>query len=159
MIQLDETDRHILQLLQENARLPMREIAERVNLSLTPVHDRIKKLENQGIIAKYVALINPKKLGKSLMVYCFVTLDKQRQESFVEFNEAIRQIPQVIECSVVSGNQDYLLKIIIEDMEAYNNLYQSKLSVLQSVLHMNSSFVMEEIKSTTAIEISNHIES
>ncbi|MFN8355280.1 MAG: Lrp/AsnC family transcriptional regulator [Spirosomataceae bacterium] len=153
MIPLDDTDRRILSLLQENGRLTVREIAEQVNLSLTPVHDRIKKLENQGIIERYVALINAKKLGKALTVYCFVTLDKQRQESFLEFNEAIRTIPQVIECSVVSGNQDYLLKIVVEDMETYNNLYQSKLSVLQSVLHMNSSFVMEEIKRTTAIEV------
>lgn len=153
MVHLDETDRQILRFLQENARLTVREMAERVNLSLTPVHDRIKKLENQGIIEKYVALLDRKKLGKTLTVYCFVTLDKQRLESFLEFNEVIRQMPEVMECCVVSGNQDYLLKIIVADMESYNNLYQSKLSVLQSVLHMSSSFVMEEIKSTTAIEV------
>lgn len=150
---LDPTDRKILNLLQENALLTIREIAGEINLSITPVHDRIKKLEREGIIEKYVTLLNRKALGRSLTVYCFVTLDKQRQESFLEFNEAIRQMPEVLECGVVSGNFDYLLKVVVRDMEAYNTFYQSKLSVLQSVSHMSSSFVMEEVKNTTAIEI------
>ncbi|PQA60677.1 MULTISPECIES: Lrp/AsnC family transcriptional regulator [Siphonobacter] len=150
-MELDTIDRQLLNLLQENALLTVRELAERVHLSITPVHDRIKKLENQGIIEKYVALINRKRIGRGMMVYCFITLDKQRQESFQEFNEAIRQLPEVLECSVVSGNFDYLLKVIVSDMEAYNTFYQSKLSVLHSVSHMSSSFVMEEVKSTTQI--------
>ncbi len=150
-MELDAIDRQLLNLLQENALLTVRELAERVHLSITPVHDRIKKLENQGIIEKYVALINRKRIGRGMMVYCFITLDKQRQESFQEFNEAIRQLPEVLECSVVSGNFDYLLKVIVSDMEAYNTFYQSKLSVLHSVSHMSSSFVMEEVKSTTQI--------
>ncbi|MCY7351355.1 MAG: Lrp/AsnC family transcriptional regulator [Cytophagaceae bacterium] len=150
---LDETDKKILSLLQGNARLTNREIAEQINLSITPVHDRIKKLEREGIIEKYVTLLNRKALGRSLTVYCFVTLDKQRQESFLEFNEVIRQMPEVLECGVVSGNFDYLLKVVVRDMEAYNSFYQSKLSVLKSVSHMSSSFVMEEVKSTTAIDV------
>lgn len=150
---LDSTDRKLLYLLQENARLTIRELAAQLNLSLTPVHDRIKRLEREGIIARYVTLLNRKALGKALTVYCFVTLDKQRQESFQEFNEAIRQMPEVLECAVVSGNFDYLIKVIVSDMEAYNTFYQSKLSVLHSVSHMSSSFVMEEVKSTTVIEI------
>lgn len=150
-MELDSIDRQLLNLLQENALLTVRELAERVHLSITPVHDRIKKLENQKIIEKYVALVDRKRIGRGMMVYCFVTLDKQRQESFQEFNEAIRQLPEVLECSVVSGNFDYLLKVIVADMEAYNTFYQSKLSVLSSVSHMSSSFVMEEVKSTTLI--------
>ncbi len=150
-MELDSIDRQLLNLLQENALLTVRELAERVHLSITPVHDRIKKLENQKIIGKYVALVDRKRIGRGMMVYCFVTLDKQRQESFQEFNEAIRQLPEVLECSVVSGNFDYLLKVIVADMEAYNTFYQSKLSVLSSVSHMSSSFVMEEVKSTTLI--------
>lgn len=150
-MELDSIDRQLLNLLQENALLTVRELAERVHLSITPVHDRIKKLENQKIIEKYVALVDRKRIGRGMMVYCFVTLDKQRQESFQEFNEAIRQLPEVLECNVVSGNFDYLLKVIVADMEAYNTFYQSKLSVLSSVSHMSSSFVMEEVKSTTLI--------
>lgn len=150
-MELDAIDRHLLNLLQENALLTVRELAERVHLSITPVHDRIKKLENQKIIEKYVALVDRKRIGRGMMVYCFVTLDKQRQESFQEFNEAIRQLPEVLECNVVSGNFDYLLKVIVADMEGYNTFYQSRLSVLSSVSHMSSSFVMEEVKSTTLI--------
>jgi Lrp/AsnC family transcriptional regulator len=150
---LDDTDRKILNLLQGNALLTIREIAERINLSITPVHDRIKKLQREGIIERYVTLLNRKALGRGLTVYCFVTLDKQRQESFLEFNEAIRQMPDVLECAVVSGNFDYLLKVVVSDMEAYNAFYQSKLSVMKSVSHMSSSFVMEEVKSTTAIVV------
>lgn len=150
---LDDTDRKILNLLQGNALLTIREIAERINLSITPVHDRIKKLQREGIIERYVTLLNRKALGRGLTVYCFVTLDKQRQESFLDFNEAIRQMPEVLECAVVSGNFDYLLKVVVSDMEAYNAFYQSKLSVMKSVSHMSSSFVMEEVKSTTAIVV------
>jgi len=150
---LDDTDRKILNLLQGNALLTIREIAEHINLSITPVHDRIKKLQREGIIERYVTLLNRRALGRGLTVYCFVTLDKQRQESFVEFNDAIRQMPEVLECAVVSGNFDYLLKVVVSDMEAYNSFYQSKLSVLKSVSHMSSSFVMEEVKSTTAIVV------
>ena len=150
---LDDTDRKILNLLQGNALLTIREIAERINLSITPVHDRIKKLQREGIIERYVTLLNRKALGRGLTVYCFVTLDKQRQESFLEFNDAIRQMPEVLECAVVSGNFDYLLKVVVSDMEAYNAFYQSKLSVMKSVSHMCSSFVMEEVKNTTAIVV------
>lgn len=150
---LDDTDRKILNLLQADALLTIREIAERINLSITPVHDRIKKLQREGIIERYVTLLNRRALGRGLTVYCFVTLDKQRQESFLEFNDAIRQMPEVLECAVVSGNFDYLLKVVVSDMEAYNAFYQSKLSVMKSVSHMSSSFVMEEVKSTTAIVV------
>jgi Lrp/AsnC family transcriptional regulator len=150
---LDDTDRKILNLLQGNALLTIREIAEQINLSITPVHDRIKKLQREGIIERYVTLLNRKALGRGLTVYCFVTLDKQRQESFLDFNDAIRQMPEVLECAVVSGNFDYLLKVVVSDMEAYNSFYQSKLSVMKAVSHMSSSFVMEEVKSTTAIVV------
>ena len=150
---LDDTDRKILNLLQADALLTIREIAERINLSITPVHDRIKKLQREGIIERYVTLLNRRALGRGLTVYCFVTLDKQRQESFLEFNDAIRQMPEVLECAVVSGNFDYLLKVVVSDMEAYNAFYQSKLSVMKSVSHMCSSFVMEEVKNTTAIVV------
>ncbi len=150
---LDLTDVHLLRLLQTNSQTTMKELAAAVNLSITPVHDRIRKLEKEGYIAGYVALLNRKKLGKSLVVYCNVTLDKQRKESFEEFNKAISVLPQIVECSVVSGSFDYLLKVIATDVEGYNQFYQENLSVLQSVSHISSFFVMSEIKMTTEIPI------
>jgi Lrp/AsnC family leucine-responsive transcriptional regulator len=152
-MQLDLTDRRILELLQENSQFTMKEIASRINLSVTPVHDRIRKLEREGFIDKYVCLLNRRKLGKALVVYCNVTLDKQKRESFEDFNQAIVNMPEVLECSVVSGNFDYMLKVVVEDGEAYNQFYQHKLSALKSVLHISSYFVISEIKYSTGIEV------
>ncbi|MCF2444180.1 Lrp/AsnC family transcriptional regulator [Dyadobacter sp. CY345] len=152
-MQLDTTDRRILELLQENAQFTMKEIASRINLSVTPVHDRIRKLEREGFIDKYVCLLNRRKLGKSLIVYCNITLDKQKRESFEDFNQAIVNMSEVLECSVVSGNFDYMLKVVVEDGEAYNQFYQHKLSALKSVLHISSYFVISEIKYSTGISL------
>ena len=150
---LDASDIRILQLLQENAQLTLKEISQKINLSMTPTHDRIKRLEQEGVIDKYVTILNKKMVGNPMMVYCNITLDKQQKNHFEEFEEAIRQFPEVIECSVVSGNFDYLLKVIVKDMNAYNEFYQKKLSDLQSVAHISSSFVMSEVKSTTVIPL------
>ncbi|MCE7066041.1 Lrp/AsnC family transcriptional regulator [Dyadobacter sp. CY326] len=152
-MQPDVTDRKILELLQQDSQLTIKEIASRINLSVTPVHERIRKLERDGIIDKYVCLLNRRKLGKALVVYCNVTLDKQRKESFEDFNQAIVKMTEVLECSVVSGNFDYMLKVIVEDAEAYNQFYQHKLSALKSVLHISSYFVISEIKYTTGITV------
>ncbi|MCF0041823.1 MULTISPECIES: Lrp/AsnC family transcriptional regulator [Dyadobacter] len=152
-MQPDLTDRKIMELLQADSQLTIKEIASRINLSVTPVHERIRKLEKEGIIDKYVCLLNRRKLGKALVVYCNVTLDKQRKESFEDFNQAIVKMSEVLECSVVSGNFDYMLKVIVEDAEAYNQFYQHKLSALKSVLHISSYFVISEIKYTTGIAV------
>ncbi|GAB2773950.1 Lrp/AsnC family transcriptional regulator [Rhabdobacter roseus] len=149
----DATDRQLMKLLQQNAQLTIKEMAARVNLSVTPVHDRIRKLEKEGYIERYVCLLNRRKLGKNLLVYCNITLDKQRKESFEEFNEAVGQMPEVLECCVVSGSFDYLLKIVVDDVEAYNQFYQQNLSVLKSVLHISSFFVMSQVKSTTELPL------
>ncbi|AXE20688.1 AsnC family transcriptional regulator [Runella rosea] len=150
---LDETDYRILQLLQTNAQLTIKEIAAEINLSITPVHDRIKKLEREGVIEKYVTILNKKRLGKGLTVFCNVTLDKQQRENFQEFSEAMLQMPEVVECCVVSGTFDYLIKIIATDVESYHNFYQEKLATLKAISHISSFFVMSEVKSTTSLPI------
>lgn len=150
---LDASDIRILQLLQENAQLTIKEISQKINLSMTPTHDRIKRLEQEGVIDKYVTILNKKMLGNPMIVYCNISLDKQQKNHFEEFEEAIKQFPEVIECSVISGSFDYLLKVIVKDMSAYNEFYQKKLSDLQSVAHISSSFVMSEVKSTTVIPL------
>jgi DNA-binding Lrp family transcriptional regulator len=150
---LDASDIRILQLLQENAQFTIKEISQKINLSMTPTHDRIKRLEQEGVIDKYVTILNKKMLGNPMMVYCNITLDKQQKNHFEEFEKAIKQFPEVIECSVISGSFDYLLKVIVKDMSAYNEFYQKKLSDLQSVAHISSSFVMSEVKSTTVIPL------
>lgn len=149
----DEIDLKIMSLLQNNAHLTIKEISQQINLSITPIHDRIKKLEKDGVIEKYVAILNRKAIGKGLVAYCNVTLDKQRQESFTEFNSAVLQMPEVVVCDVVSGTFDYLLKIVVKDVESYHQFYQEKLSALQSISHINSFFVMSEVKNTTALPL------
>ncbi len=150
---IDKTDIRILQLLQENAQFTLKEISQKINLSMTPTHDRIKRLENEGVISKYVTILNKKMIGNPLIVYCSISLDKQQKNHFEEFEDAIKQFPEVIECSVISGSFDYMVKVVAKDMEAYNEFYQKKLSDLQSVAHISSSFVMSEVKNTTVLPL------
>ncbi len=150
---IDETDLKILRLLQDNSQLTIKEISEAISLSITPIHERIKKMEREGIIEKYVGILNRKKLGKGLTVYCNITLDKQRQENFEDFDKAIALLPEVVECCVVSGTFDYLLKVVATDVESYHQFYQSKLASLQTISHISSLFVMSEVKNTTALPI------
>jgi Lrp/AsnC family transcriptional regulator len=157
MEKLDKTDLKILQLLQQNANYTIKEMANAINLSITPIHERIKRLQNDGIIEKYMVVLDKKKLGKWLQVHCQVTLDKQTQHNFIDFEESVKNFSEVVECSVVSGGFDYLLKILVEDMEAYNIFYQSKLAVIESVAHINSFFVMKEVKSTMELPLDRWI--
>lgn len=150
---LDETDRKILRLLQGNALLTLKDIAQQINLSLTPVHDRVKRLQREGIIEKYVTVLNKQKLGQGLTVYCQVTLRKQTFDISEVFNEAVKQLPEVVECNFVSGNFDYMLKIVVSDMEHYHHFHQKKLSAIAGVSLINTVFVISEVKNTTALPI------
>lgn len=150
---LDETDKKILRLLQGNAHLTLKDIANQINLSLTPVHDRVKRLEKEGVIDRYVTIVNKKKIGQNLTVFCQVTLVKQTFDISESFNEAIRNMPEVIECDFVSGSFDYLLKVVLPDMESYHHFHQKKLSVLPEVTLIHSFFIISEVKSTTVLPI------
>ena len=150
---LDETDKKILRLLQVDAHLTLKDIAGKINLSLTPVHDRVKRLEKEGIIEKYVAILNKKTLGQNLTVYCQVTLVKQTHDISEGFNESIINMPEVLECDFVSGTFDYMLKVVLPDMESYHHFHQKKLSVLPEVSLINSFFIISEVKSTTVLPI------
>lgn len=152
-MEIDETDKKILHLLQHDAQLTLKDIANEINLSLTPVHDRVKRLEREGYIEHYVALLNKKKVGNHLTVYCQVTLLKQTIDLSEAFNAAILLLPEVVECSFVSGNFDYLLKVVLPDMESYHDFHQKKLSILPQVALINSFFIIREVKNTTAIPI------
>ena len=150
---LDAVDIRILKIIQENSQKTLKEIAEQVNLSLSPTHDRVKRLESDGYIHGYVGLLNRKKLNLGLLVHCQVTLEKQNRKYFTEFEAAIKAFPEVMSCHLVSGNFDYYLNVLSTDVESYNRFYQEKLAVLPSVAHISSLFVMDEIKSTTALPL------
>ena len=152
-LSLDALDIKILKILQNNSQHTIKDIAEQVNLSLSPTHDRIKRLEMDGYIKEYVGILNRKKLNLGLMVHCQVTLEKQNRSNFSEFEQSIKEFAEVISCHLVSGNFDYYLNVISEDVESYNRFYQEKLAVLPSVAHISSLFVMDEIKTTTSLPL------
>ncbi|MFT4733670.1 MAG: DNA-binding Lrp family transcriptional regulator [Algoriphagus sp.] len=153
MKKMDATDVTILKLLQANSRLTYKEIADKINLTQTPVFDRIKRMEASGVIDKYVTILNRKKVGNSLTVFNQVTMTKQTLEISQKFDEAVASLPEVVECHFVSGGFDYLLKIIVPDMETYHKFHQLKLSIIPGVSLINSYFVMSEVKNTTEIPL------
>ena len=152
-MQLDQTDKSILRILQKDALAKLKDISNSINLSVSPTHDRIKRMEGEGVIQKYVALIDRKKIELGMVVFCHVTLDKQTKNNFAEFEQPILQFDEVVSCSLVSGSFDYYLKVVSKDVETYNKFYQEKLAVLPMVAHINSLFVMDEIKTTTTLPI------
>ena len=125
---IDKIDKKILDLLQIDAHLTLKDIAQKINLSITPIYDRVKRLEKDGYIEKYVTILNKKKTGNNLIVYCQVTLVRQNIDMSGAFNDAIMNFPEVIECNFVSGEFDYLLKVVLPDMDSYHNFHQKKLS-------------------------------
>lgn len=145
---LDSTDLHILRALQENARLTTKELAARVNLSTTPVFDRLKRLERSGFIRKYVAVLDAEKLGRGFTVFCSVKLKQMSREVARDFISVIKDIPQVAECYNISGEYDYMLKIQAPDMKYYNEFIINVLGTIDSIGSILSSFVMAEIKNT-----------
>jgi DNA-binding Lrp family transcriptional regulator len=150
---MDNIDKKILKLLQKNGRLTYKEIADKIHLTQTPVFDRIKRMEKSGIIDKYVAIVNRKKVGASLTVYNQVTMIKQTLEISQKFDAEIAKLPEVVECHFLSGCFDYLLKIIVPDMDSYHKFHQLKLSVIPGVSLINSYFVMSEVKNITEIPL------
>ncbi len=143
---LDNIDLMILRNLQQNARLTTKELATIVNLSTTPVFERLKRLERDGFIKKYVAILDADKLGQGFIVFCCVKLKQMNKEIATNFVGVIKDIPQVTECYNVSGEFDYMLKIHAPDMKYYNEFILNVLGTIDSIGSIQSTFVMNEIK-------------
>ncbi|MBQ6953435.1 MAG: Lrp/AsnC family transcriptional regulator [Bacteroidales bacterium] len=148
---LDNIDLQILRALQENARLTTKELAAQVHLSTTPVFERVKRLEREGFILKYAAVLDAGKLGRGFTVFCSVKLKQMTRSVARNFISVIKDIPQVIECYNISGEYDYLLKIQASDMKYYNEFIINVLGNIDSIGSILSSFVMDEIKNTHAL--------
>ncbi len=144
----DEKDISILKLLQENARLTIKEISEKVHLSTTPVHERIKRMENSGIIKQYVTLVDPAKINKTLTVICYVSLKEHNKKSGSNFINFINGLNEITECYNISGEFDFMLKVICKDMNEYYNFHVNKLSQFENIGNVHSTFVMGVIKQT-----------
>ena len=151
MVTLDSIDIALLVALQSNSKCPIKELAAQVNLSISPVHERIKKLEATGIIERYGAIVNPKKLGKNLVIYCQVTLIKHQEEIFKEFEDYVQELDEIMEVSYIAGGYDFLLKMIVNDMEDYQRFVLQKISKLSIVQTLQSSFVIKTVKNSTVL--------
>ncbi|WP_291910695.1 Lrp/AsnC family transcriptional regulator [Chitinophaga sp. CB10] len=150
---LDHTDKRILTLLQKDAKLNTKEIAHRIGLSVTPTYERLKKIEKLGIIRNYVTLLDPEKVGKTLMAYCNVSLQLHSLPLLRKFEAAVMKLDEVMECFHLAGNYDYLLKVVVDDMKSYQHFITQKLATIENIAQVHSSFVMTEIKHTTAFEL------
>jgi len=145
---LDDKDLAILRLLQQNAKATVKEIADAVHLSTTPVHERIKRMEQNGVIKQYATLVDHSKVKKGLMVICYVSLKQHDKVAGSEFIQMIQAMPEVIECYNISGEFDFMLKVVAENMDDYYHFHVNKLSETGNLGHVQSVFVMGVIKQT-----------
>ena len=143
---LDKTDLQLLRVLQQNARMTTKELAHEVNLLTTPVFERLKRLERDGIIKKYIAILDAEKLNQGFTVFCQVKLKQMNRDIAQSFVDVIKDIPEVSECYNISGNYDYLLKVHATDMRAYQSFVINTLGGIESLGSIESTFVMDEIK-------------
>ncbi len=150
---LDETDLQLLRTLQKNAKLTTKELAEAVHLTPTPVFERQKRLEKQGYIKKYIAVLDADKLGMGLQVFCKVKLKQINHEIADAFTRRIMRIPEVTECYNTSGAYDYLLKVRAQSMKQYQEFILNKLGEIENLSSIESTFVMSEIKQSYGINL------
>ncbi len=145
---LDRTDRRILECLQADGRISNVQLARKVNLTPTPCIERVKRLERQGYIRGYTALLNPEMVNAALLVFVEIDLSHNSPDAFRRFREEARQLPEIQDCHLVSGNFDYLIKARVSDMKAYRELLGEKILSLPEVIGSRSYVVMEEVKET-----------
>ncbi|MFG4002243.1 Lrp/AsnC family transcriptional regulator [Flavobacterium aquidurense] len=153
MTKLDKTDIGILSALQKDAKLNVKELSDLLHISKTPIYERIKRLENEGYIKQYVALVDNKKVGLPLIVFCNISLAVHDNEHIKRFQEEIKEIEEIMECYSTGGMYDFLIKVVLKDLEHYNVFAFEKLTKVQGIVKMQSSFVLGEIKNITTLNI------
>ena len=153
-ITLDKKDLAILHLLQQNARMTVKEISDKMHLSTTPVHERIKRMEASGVIKQYATLVDHSKVEKGLMVICYVSLNQHGKNAGAKFIKTINELNEVIECYSISGEFDFMLKVVCRDMNTYYDFHVNKLSPIENMGHVQSIFVMGIIKQTHQLDLS-----
>lgn len=154
-MKLDRTDRRILQLMQDNSRISNLELAERVGLSPTPCSRRVKRLEESGLILGHVTLLDQSMLGLNLTAIISISMDRHTPDRFSNFEEQVVGMPEVIECSIVTGQSaDYLLKAVVSDMEHYEQFLLGRLTRIAGVSGVHSSFVLRQVVNKTALPLS-----
>jgi Lrp/AsnC family transcriptional regulator, leucine-responsive regulatory protein len=151
--ELDATDRRILGVLQKQGRITNADLAERVNLSPSACHRRVERLEDDGFIAGYVALLDARKMGRPTTVFVEITLQGQADDLLDAFEREVARVPDILECHLMAGTADYLLKIMAEDTEDFARIHRQFLSRLPGVRQMQSSFALRTVVKTTALAV------
>ena len=152
-IELDETTLKILDCLQKNAELSIAELSEIVGLSQSPCWRRVHELKTSGLIQKSVAIADQEKLGLHVNVFVHVTLCRQTEECLMQFEEAIRDLPEIMECYLMSGEADYMLRVVVHDLREYQHLLTNCLTKIPAVSSIRSSFALSRVKYTTALPL------
>lgn len=150
---LDTADRKLLSFLQKDGRASLAELATHVGLSPSPCLRRVRLLEKEGIISRYVAVLDQKKVGLPVSVFVSVKLDRQRKDALEMFSKAIGRWPEVLECYLMTGPRDYLLRVVVADVAAYEAFLKEKLTRLDAVASIESSFALEQVKYTNVLPL------
>lgn len=152
---MDSTDKKLISLLQVNGKLTMKELSNELGLSITPIYERLRRLEKNGTITGYHAHIDEKKVGLGLEVFCSVTLESHKADFLKEFEIGITKFDEVLECYHLAGSFDFLLKVQVKDMNDYANFVNKKLARLEYIGLVNSHMVLKKIKQTRVLPLSN----
>lgn len=152
-MKLDKIDRVLLELLQKDSKSTNKSLASKLNLSITAVYERIRKLEREGVISKYVAVLQPDKIERSFMAFCQIRLVQHTKSNVSSFESQVARLPEVMECFHISGEYDYLLKVAVKDMQAYREFMVNKLTALDHIGNTQSTFVISPVKNTTALTL------
>jgi len=155
MHEIDTFDRKLLECLQFDGRMTLSDLADKVGLSSSPCLRRIRMLEHSGIIARYVALVDQKKVGLPVSVFVSIKLENQRKGVLERFAKAIASWPEVLECYLMTGPRDYLIRIVVADLEAYEQFLKEKLTRLEGIASIESSFALQQVKYTNVLPIRN----
>jgi len=150
---LDDIDRKLLNLLQQDSRLTLQQLADKVGLSPTPCHRRIRLLEERGVIARYSATVDQRKVGLPVSVFVSIKLARQTEEDLQKFAKAVALWPEVLECYLMTGHRDYLMRVVVADLSAYEQFLKQKLTRLDIVASIESSFALDQIKYSTALPL------
>ena len=150
---LDAVDRKILAILQDDCRITMQELAERVGLTASPCHRRVKVLEEKGVIKRYIALVDQKAVGLPVSVFISIKLERQKEEDLERFAKAISGWREVLECYLMTGHRDYLLRVVVSDLSAYERFLKQKLTRVSGISSIESSFALDQIKYSIALPV------
>lgn len=150
---MHKLDIEILNILQKDSTIAVKDIGERIGLSTTPTYERLKRLEQEGVITKYVALVDREKVGLNLLVYCNIVLKEQSKKALMSFESAVLKMPEVLEVISISGTYDYMLKIVAQDINAYNDFVVNVISNIPNIGQYHSNIVLKEVKRETAYKI------